>query len=151
MRERPVLSFIHAALILLALLLLPGGASAQEPKRVALVIGNDSYQSLSKLNNPRLDAARLAGLLASNSFDVVSCDGARPGCFDLTREGMLDALETLRGKADGADLAMVFYAGHGMEGADGNVLAPVDVEVSDCTERALRRGVPLDALFKAVA
>src|SRR5262249_36649104 len=83
MREIPVLQLIHAALSLLAFLILPGGAAAQEPRRVALVIGNDAYQSLSKLNNPRLDAARLAGLLASNGFDVVSCDGARAGCFDL--------------------------------------------------------------------
>ena len=55
----------------------------------------------------------------------------------------MDALEGLRAKADGAELALVFYAGHGMEGADGNVLAPVDMEV-DCTARSkVRRGVPL--------
>jgi uncharacterized caspase-like protein len=59
--------------------------------------------------------------------------------------------ETFRKKADGADLALAFYAGHGMEGRDGNVLAPVDMEVSDCAERALRKAVALDALFKAMA
>jgi hypothetical protein len=44
-------------------------AAGQSPKRVALMIGNDAYQSLSHLDNPRLDAGRLAGILAANGFD----------------------------------------------------------------------------------
>jgi tetratricopeptide (TPR) repeat protein len=137
--------------ILAAFAVLAAPARAEAPRRVALVIGNEAYQSLARLDNPRLDAGRLAALLAANGFDVMSCDGRQPGCFDLKREGLQDALERFRDKANGADLALMFYAGHGMEGRDGNVLAPIDTEVTDCVERALRRGVPLDALFKAVA
>src|SRR5215471_161422 len=143
---RAVIVFIVAAMLMGT-----GAARAEAPKRVALVIGNASYQSLAPLGNPRLDAERLATLLDGNGFDVVRCDGRHPGCFDLDRDGLEDALEAFRKKADGADLALAFYAGHGMEGRDGNVLAPVDMEISDCAERTLRKAVALEALFKAMA
>src|SRR5262245_16616561 len=116
-------------LAIAALLVIAGAAEAQAQKRVALVIGNDAYQSLSRLNNPALDADRLAVLLEANGFEVLKCDGQRPGCFDLTREALQDALDTLQDKAKGADLALVFYSGHGMRGADGDVLAPINMEV----------------------
>jgi tetratricopeptide (TPR) repeat protein len=134
-----------------ALLMLTAAARAEAPKRVALVIGNATYQSLAPLGNPRLDAERLAALLDANGFDVVRCDGQHPGCFDLDRDSLEDTLEVFRKKADGADLALAFYAGHGMEGRDGNVLAPIDMEISDCAERTLRKAVALDQLFKAMA
>jgi len=118
--------------------------------RVALVVGNDAYQSLSKLANPGADAGELARVLSANGFEVLSCDGKRPGCFDLTREGLQDALETLADKAKGKDLALVFFSGHGMQGAEDNVLAPIDMRV-DCAEQTMRRGVPLKELLKAVA
>src|SRR5215470_4348909 len=137
--------------VVTALLLTTAPAHAVSPKRVALVIGNATYRSLALLGNPRLDAGRLAALLDANGFDVVRCDGQHPGCFDLDRNGLEDALEAFRKKADGADLALAFYAGHGMEGRDGNVLAPVDMEISDCAERTLRKAVALEALFKAMA
>jgi tetratricopeptide (TPR) repeat protein len=136
--------------VVAALFTMTAPARADGSKRVALVIGNAAYQSLAALGNPRQDAAQLAALLDANGFDVVRCDGQHPGCFDLNRDDLEKALETLRNKADGADVALVFYAGHGMEGRDGNVLAPVDMEVVDCTRLALRRAVPLDELWKAV-
>src|SRR5262245_54478766 len=133
-------------------------APAQSPRRVALVIGNDSYQSLTRLSNPRLDAGRLAAILDANSFDVIRCDGQRLGCFDLTRADLLDALDKLKRKARGADLAFVFYAGHGMQPPrtrdnselPSNLLAPIDLEV-DCTDMSMSRGVALEELFKALA
>jgi tetratricopeptide (TPR) repeat protein len=148
-----VLAFILSVTAAVLLLAMPAGAqdAPAAPRRVALIMGNDTYRSLNPLSNPRLDAGRLAALLDANGFEVIRCDGKHLGCFDLTRAGMLDALETLQEKARGADLALVLYAGHGMEGRDGNVLAPIDMEVIDCTTRALRRGVPLEELFKAAA
>ena len=145
-----MLAFVFAAIA--ALLLMVGSAEADTPRRVALVVGNDRYQSLSPLHNPGLDARSLATILDANGFAVIKCDGQRPGCFDLTREGLLDALDRLREMAEGAELALVFYSGHGMETkAGGNVLAPVDMEVVDCATRALRRSVPLENVYKAVA
>jgi tetratricopeptide (TPR) repeat protein len=137
--------------VVVALLLSAAPATAQVGRRVALVIGNDTYQSLAPLDNPGLDAAKVAALLDANGFDVIRCDGQRLGCFNLSRDGLEEALDALGKKASGAELAVVFYAGHGMEGSRGNVLAPIDMEVSDCTERALRRAVPLNEVFNAVA
>jgi tetratricopeptide (TPR) repeat protein len=137
--------------VVVALLLAAAPVTAEEQRRVALVIGNDTYKSLAPLDNPTHDAGRLAALLDASGFDVVRCDGERLGCFNLSRDGLEDALHALRRKAKGAELALVFYAGHGMEGSGGNVLAPIDMEVSDCTERALRRAVSLNEVFGAVA
>ena len=143
-------SFVFSAIAVL--LLMVGSAEADAPKRVALVVGNDRYLSLSPLGNPGLDARSVATILDGSGFAVIKCDGQRPGCFDLTREGLLDALDRLREMAEGAELALVFYSGHGMETkVDGNVLAPVDMEVVDCATRALRRSVPLESVFKAIA
>src|SRR5215467_10087059 len=104
-----MLAFIFSAVT--ALLLMVGSAQADPPKRVALVVGNDGYRSLSPLHNPGLDARTLATILDANGFDVIKCDGQRPGCFDLTREGLFDALDKLRERAEGAELALVFYSG----------------------------------------
>jgi uncharacterized caspase-like protein len=89
-------------------------------------------------------------LLSENGFEVLSRDGQRRGCFDLTRQGLQDALETLTDKAKGKEVAIVFFSGHGMQGPDGNVLAPIDMRV-DCAEHIMRRGVLLNDLLKAVA
>ena len=99
------------ALIALALI----WTSHAEARRVALVIGQNAYTGLSSLPNPKNDATRMAALLARHGFDVISCDGKQPGCFDQTRAGLLKALTKLEVAAGGADLALVFYAGHGME------------------------------------
>jgi hypothetical protein len=136
-----------AAIALLVCALSPITAWAE--KRVALVIGNQTYVNLGPLSNPVSDAGSLATLLAANGFDVISCDGHRRGCFDLNREGFLDALETLRDKSGGADFVLVFYTGHGMEGPEGNVLTPIDTSL-DCASRAVHRGVLLTRLFDSL-
>jgi tetratricopeptide (TPR) repeat protein len=142
--------------VMAALLTAVTPAAAQSPKRVALVIGNSAYQTLTRLHNPRIDAGRFAGILAANGFEVLSCDGQRTGCFDLARTALRQALDTLQRKADGADLVLVFYAGHGMQlskaegGVPPNVLAPVDLEF-DCDDPGLTGGVPLEEVFAALS
>ena len=54
---------------------------------------------------------------------MIACEGATPGCFDLTRDGLVTALKTLEARAKRAELALVFFAGHGMEAVEGNVFA----------------------------
>ncbi len=131
---------------------LSGTAAAQAApeKRVALVIGNNAYTELNPLHNPRLDAERMARLLSERGFDTVSCDGKRPGCFDLTRDGLTAAIAKLAEKAKGADLAFVFYAGHGVGAPEGNMLAPVDADV-DCERQQVARGVLVDEVLEALA
>lgn len=73
------LFFVFAALLIMV-------APAQA-KRVALVIGQNGYKSLSKLANPQIDARRMATLLKINGFEVIACDGKIPGCFDQGATG----------------------------------------------------------------
>ncbi len=138
---------LRIAVILIAGLAATVAAHAE--KRVALVIGNNAYEHLSPLNNPIVDAARMAGILQANGFDVMSCAGDKPGCFDLDRSGMTDALEDFGYEARDADVALVFYAGHGMQTARGNVLAPVNMELS-CETLDPSRATMLDDVFDAI-
>jgi uncharacterized caspase-like protein len=124
-------------------------AGAAPEKRVALVIGQNAYSELNPLKNPSLDAETLAKTLAGRGFDVIACDGKRPGCYDLTRDGLTAAIAQLAGKAQGAALAFVFYAGHGMEAAEGNILAPTDAGI-DCTTQQVARGVLVDEVLEAL-
>jgi len=125
----------------------PGAAWAAG--RVALIIGNSTYENLASLSNPHRDAGRMAEMLAASGFDVMSCKEGAAGCFDLDRGDMLDALDDFRDKAEGADVALVFYAGHGMQTAEGNVLAPTDIEIS-CDDWRARRAVLLDDVLEAM-
>ncbi len=130
-------------LVLSACLATPAAAE----NRVALVIGNNAYTGLSGLDNPGVDANRLAQTLKSRGFDVISCDGQRPGCFDVTRAGLQSAIAQLKAKSAGAGLAFVFYAGHGMESGGDNLLAPVDATI-DCKTHQLSQGVLLGELLE---
>jgi uncharacterized caspase-like protein len=124
-------------------------AGAAAEKRVALVIGQNAYTALNSLKNPGIDAESMAATLTERGFDVISCDGKRLGCFDLTRDALSAAIAQLAAKSEGAALAFVFYAGHGMEAGDGNVLAPVDADI-DCATRQVARGVLVDEVLEAL-
>lgn len=116
-----------------AIALSPLPAHAETPRRVALVIGNGDYAQLAKLRNPVTDA---------RGFAVFEH-------YDLSRADLLDALEQFRQSARGADVAVAFYAGHGMEIAGKNIVAPIDTEIA-CEPKEARRAVALDELFEAV-
>lgn len=140
---------------LLALTLFMMLATAAEARRVALVIGQDAYPGgssatvgLPPLSNSRLDARALAELLARNGFDVISCDGKAPGCFDLDRQHLLGAIDDFEKKAADAELALVYYAGHGLASEEGNILAPTDARIS-CDTGAITDGVPVERFLNA--
>jgi hypothetical protein len=99
------------------------GADAHADKRVALVIGNSAYSNVEKLANPANDASAVAGLLRSSGFDQV----------ELYRDlGVNDLRRVIRDFAQAArdsDIAVVFYAGHGMEVDGVNYLIPVDARL----------------------
>ncbi len=117
-------------------------AAAPVGSRVALIIGLNSYQNVAALNNPVPDAKAIAAALRSYDFDVFEY-------YDITRADLLDALEAFKERANKASLALVYYAGHGMEVGGKNILAPVDVEIS-CEPKKARRAVELEKLFEAV-
>jgi uncharacterized caspase-like protein len=89
-------------------------------KRVALVIGNSNYRNAPKLANPENDAVAISLLLKRSGFDVVE---TRQNVSDADmRRSMREFSETTRD----ADIAVVFYAGHGIEIGGTNYLIPID-------------------------
>jgi tetratricopeptide (TPR) repeat protein len=99
-------------------------------RRVALVIGNGKYQFAAPLVNPPNDAADIAQALRKLSFDVV--EGR-----DLDRPGMDNAIRQFGRKLDGADIALFFYAGHGLQVNGKNYLVPVDAKLERSGDLAL--------------
>jgi Tfp pilus assembly protein PilF len=95
-------------------------------RRVALVIGNSGYTSslVQALPNPRRDAKLVADAMRQAGFDTVELT-------DLDHDGMLKALQSFRAKADSADWALVYFAGHGIEVNRVNYLIPVDAKLAD--------------------
>lgn len=102
-----------------------GLAQAAAPlKEVALVIGNGAYQNgLPVLKNPVSDAQLVGRALQSLGFTLVG--GAVK--TDLDRAGMIQAISDLDDAAQGADVVVVYYAGHGVQVGSRNFLIPVDM------------------------
>jgi hypothetical protein len=102
--------------LLLTLLLFAGMARAEQ--RVALVIGNGAYRTLPPLPNPAADATAVAERLRGLGFAVMARN-------DLDKAGMDDAIRQFGRQAANADVAVVFYAGHGVQVEGRNYLVPV--------------------------
>jgi tetratricopeptide (TPR) repeat protein len=105
-----------------AFMLLAAMGSAQAEKRVALVIGNSAYQHAVALPNPASDARLISDTLLSLGFFVVG-GGAK---IDLDKAGFDTALAEFDRELVGADVALIYYAGHGVETHGLNFLVPVD-------------------------
>ena len=113
---------IIAALILVGCSVIPAKSRAAD--LVALVIGNADYISVGRLDNPLNDAASVSEALREHGFDVVTAT-------DLDLSAMLATLRDFRSKSDAADIALVYYAGHGIEVGGVNYLIPVDAKLAD--------------------
>src|SRR3954468_6016047 len=87
-------------------------------KRVALVIGNSSYRNVAKLSNPANDAAAVAAMFKSAGFDSVDSK------LNLNATEMRKALRQSGNTARDADVAVIYYAGHGIELDGTNYLIP---------------------------
>jgi uncharacterized caspase-like protein len=113
--------FFLAAALLLAC------QPAWAAKRVALVLGNSAYQNVARLPKPVNDAAAMAATLKDAGFDVVDSR------HDLMAAETRRALRDFADRARDADIAVVYYAGHGIEVDGTNSLIPVDARLrSDC-------------------
>jgi uncharacterized caspase-like protein len=108
----------HIALVAVLMFLLPTLAHAE--RRVALVIGNGAYTGVGKLANPARDADAFGALLQAARFDIVEVKN------DLGAVTMRRALRDFSDRVRAADIALVFYAGHGIEVNGTNYLIPVD-------------------------
>lgn len=113
-----------ALLFLLGFLLCLSAGPAMAEKRVALVIGMSKYQQVPRLTNPARDAAAMANLFKQAGFDVVDAKS------DLGISGLRHAVRDFAEIARTADIAVVYYAGHGMEVNGTNYLIPVDAKLA---------------------
>jgi uncharacterized caspase-like protein len=92
-------------------------------KRVALVLGNSAYENVPPLPNPVNDAGLIADTLKSAGFDLVDFRQ------NLSAQQTRRALRDFADKAGRADIALIYYAGHGIEVDGGNYLIPVDAKL----------------------
>lgn len=111
-----------AGLLWMGLFLL-GSAFPAEAKRVALVIANARYANAGNLKNPPNDAQLVAQSLRRAGFDQVDVK------IDLGKTAMEQALRSFGEKSEGADVALVYYAGHGIEAGGQNYLIPTDARL----------------------
>ena len=94
---------------------------AAAEKRVALVVGNATYQSVSRLANPKNDAELVADTLRKLGFSLIG-GGAQ---VDLDKAKFDSAIQNFGNQLIGADVALFYYAGHGLQVRGTNYLVPV--------------------------
>jgi Caspase domain/Putative peptidoglycan binding domain len=131
--------FLIAALSVAGLLVSADAAFAD--KRVAFVVGNGAYRNVAPLPNPAVDARSMAKLLRNVGFDVV--EGA-----NLTRDKMTEKLLEFGKKAEGADVALFFYAGHGIAVNGTNYLLPVDADLKSEMDVKLGAAINVDVTLE---
>lgn len=118
--------------------------SAAEARKVALVIGNGDYANTSRLTNPANDIRIIAASARQAGFDDVTV------ASDLAVNDFQKAMRDFRAKADGAEVAMVYYAGHGIEAQGKNWLIPTDAQLKSDLDLPYE-AINLDRMMEAVS
>ena len=125
-----------APIVAYLLLVLPAAAE----KRVALVVGNSGYVHANALPNPVNDAGDMAKALAEVGFEVILG-------LDLSKSGFDGKVRDFARALEKADVALLFYAGHGLQVSGKNYLVPVDAKLQ--VERDLDfEAISLDFVLK---
>ena len=122
--------FVPAFIMLLAL-------TPAQAKRVALVIGNSKYVTVGELFTPKRDVPLIEKALRESGFEDVDVR------MDLGLNDLTTALREFSDKASDAEVALVYYAGHGMEISHTNYLIPIDAKLKkakDAGFEAIDRG-----------
>jgi uncharacterized caspase-like protein len=132
--------FLIAALSA-ASLLISASTDAFADKRVAFVVGNGAYKNVPALPNPAVDAKSMAKLLRNVGFDVV--EGT-----NLSRDKMTEKLLDFGKKAEAADVALFFYAGHGIAVNGTNYLLPVDADLKSEMDVKLGAAINVDTTLE---
>lgn len=96
---------------------------ARAERRVAFVVGNGAYSNGPVLPNPRNDASDMAESLRKLGFEVLLGT-------DLDQQGFARHIERFANMLDGADVALFYYAGHGLQINDKNYLVSVNAQLT---------------------
>jgi uncharacterized caspase-like protein len=127
----------YISLVLSLICMALTATAAQADRRVAFVVGNGAYKNVAQLPNPPVDAKAMASALRNVGFDVV--EGT-----NLTRDKMTERLLDFGKKAQGADVAVFFYAGHGIAISGSNYLLPVDADIKSEMDVKLGAAINID-------
>ena len=125
-----------AALILLSFATI----EARADRRVALVIGNSEYREIPALKNPDKDAEGVSDTFRQAGFDVFLAK-------DVTKLQFEEKFRSYLAAADGADLAVVYYSGHGFQIGGENFLIPVDASLKDAADMEVQ-AIKLDDVLQ---
>jgi hypothetical protein len=136
MRVSPFIISLLAALVC-------GVAPARAENRMALVIGNSAYQNVPTLTNPVNDATDIAASLKRLDFEVRILIDAR---FDEIRRALISFGQLARG----AEFAVIYFAGHGMEVGGENWLIPIDAQLANDLD-VPNETIGLQSLMRAVS
>ncbi|MEM9582861.1 MAG: caspase family protein [Pseudomonadota bacterium] len=128
--------------VLIACLMLVLPSVAWSSDRVALVMGIASYQYIGALDNTVNDANKIAETLDDIGFEVTKV-------LDASTQDMRTAVDEFAFRAETADLALIYFAGHGVEVQGENFLIPADAQVQSNLD-VQRQSVSLDDLLEAV-
>lgn len=112
-------------------------SAARADRRVAFVVGNGAYKNVAQLPNPPIDAKAMAATLRNVGFEVI--EGS-----NLSRDQMTEKLLDFGRKAQGSDVAVFYYAGHGIAVGGSNYLLPVDADIKSEMDVKLGAAINID-------
>jgi len=112
-------------------------SAAKADRRVAFVVGNGAYKNVAQLPNPPIDAKAMAATLRNVGFEVI--EGS-----NLSRDQMTEKLLDFGRKAQGSDVAVFYYAGHGIAVGGTNYLLPVDADIKSEMDVKLGAAINID-------
>lgn len=128
--------------LLVLMLCVTNSLTASAEKRVALVIGNSAYTNVAALENPKHDAAAMSEKLTSLGFEVVQG-------IDLDLTGMQKTVRKFVRGLSGADIAIFYYAGHGLQVNGSNYMAPIDANLRSYDDLDFET-VPMNLVLSAM-
>jgi uncharacterized caspase-like protein len=140
MIRRLTLMAVMIGAVVVSMAIAPEAAFAD--KRVALVVGNSNYQTVPQLPNPSRDASAIAKLFRDAGFDTVDIQ------LDVGNLEFKRAIRRFEATADQADIAVVYFAGHGLEVAGANYLIPVDARLASDRDTE-DEAIPLERLVSS--
>jgi uncharacterized caspase-like protein len=108
-------------------------------RRLALVVGNDSYQNVQPLKNARSDAKAIAAELKAVGFEVTLKQ-------DLNQKMMKSALREFKASVQGGDEVVFYFSGHGVQFGGSNYLIPIDI-TADSEAQVADDAIPLQRIL----
>jgi hypothetical protein len=115
------------------------GTSVALAQKIALVVGNNSYQYASQLNSPIADAVDVSRILDSGGFKTLRLT-------DANQSEMSNGINTLGIASRSADICLFYFSGHGIEVNGANYLVPIDGRLRDQSDLETQM-IPLNSLL----